>query len=139
MLTRDNLAGVRWIESNTSPDSGIFTHPNGLGWWVGGMVKRRWSGSWMDVAPRGFQPHQAAFQCAVRWRIDCDPSELSTLGYQYIFVDTSRSIPIHNPLGIQPQDFLWDRLWDVPDKAPNLIPVFRKGDVVIYRLKEEEY
>lgn len=124
MLTAANLAALDWIRDNTPPDAKLYVHPNGLGWYVGGLVPRAWSGSWNGKAPRGFLEEQLAFNCAVGWKNDCDPYALRDLhGNDYILVDRSTFQLVRG----KPEGG-----WAITAGVPWLRSVFEKGSVNIY-------
>lgn len=87
MLTPDNLAAVYWIRDNTPNDSTVYAHPQGLAWWVGGLARRAWYGSWYQPL-KEFEEEENAFKCALGWRLNCDPLELREVyGVDYLLID----------------------------------------------------
>ena len=89
MLNSENLAAVHWIGDNTPTDSVVFSHPMGLGYYVGALSPRAWSGSWWRLAPEEFRGEQAALNCTLGWSVDCDPYEFkTTFGYDFILWDS---------------------------------------------------
>lgn len=133
MLTEDNLAGIQWIEDNIDQETRTYVHPNGLGWWVGGLARRQWSGSWSTDAPLGFQDDQKAFNCTM-WNSECGGPTMQELNLDYIFVDYSRSINIDNPMRMRSGDVIWDKVWALQERNKKLTLVFKQGSVVIYEV-----
>jgi len=88
MVTPDNLAAVEWIGENTPADAHVYAHPMGLGYYVGALSPRMWTGSWGGLPPAALQgPYHAAL-CDFGWE-RCAPGQLVRLGITHVLIDKS--------------------------------------------------
>ena len=123
MLTADQLSAIEWVKANVAEDEVVYSHPNGFGWWIGGLSNRAWEGTWF-VAPVAKVGIQDAWKCTMGWRADCDPYELrDRYGMDVVLMDTSSWQTVRTA----PPPGEW------PTEIPALEKVEQWGEVSAYR------
>lgn len=123
MLMPESVAAIDWIRENTPKDAKVWVHPQGLGWWIGGLAPRAWSGSW--YLPLSFKRAEyAAALCAFQWR-ECEPYKLrDEFEIDYVLIDERN--PVQDIHG-RPEDG-WLRVAE----ATWFRELWRSGPVVLY-------
>ena len=87
VLNADTLQALDWVGRNAEPEAKVYTMPQALGPWIGGLEKRRWGPEAhiplaRDVAEEG------AFRCTAGWlhSNNCQAT-LGAFGFTHLLID----------------------------------------------------
>jgi len=127
VISPDTLAAVEWLD-NSPADAKVLTYPEALGWYVGGMVPRRWAGVDGEGTPlKAYAKTQEAFDASMGWDGAPTPALLKEENITYLVIDRSHWQTFDN------DGTGWTNL--------DIMPWFKKeaqfGSVGIYRVEAE--
>ncbi len=89
VISPNSLAAVEWLE-NTPKDAKILTYPEALGWYIGGMVPRKWAGiDGKGIPLKAYAATQEAFDASMGWNGLATPALLKQENISYLVIDRS--------------------------------------------------